>query len=196
MNTTTNRNILDIEGIEGEHYTKATEAYGRRLKAVADALIAELGIDLPAEVEFEGFNSEGEGIEGMLQAALDVDTSNGATGYDSLSDWEQHGILSIATGTYYATEVVTPAELDNGNGTFRYAGNGATGNGKVTRRPASSADKVAAKFNNRKPETVADMVRKAAELGVEINNKTVQRFQRKVKGHQRTLDALIDFANS
>jgi hypothetical protein len=194
MNITTNRNILNIDGLESEQYNNQTAAIGRRLKVQADALIVELGIDLPAEIEFEGFAEAGEGVEGMLQAALDVDTSNGATGYDSLSDWEQHGILAVHPDTYYATEIVRPEDVDNGDGTYQYVGNGAIGNGRVTRRPASSADKVAAKLNNRKPETVADMVRKAGELGVVVNNKTLQRFQRKYKGHQRTVDALLAFA--
>ena len=209
MNTST----LTIGNMAEEHYNKQSEGYGKQLNRQAKAQLEawkgeerdeeqqellEAFLAMPEDIDCGGFAEEGDGIEGMLSKAFDttpLEHGGEPTGYDSLSDWEQHGILFLdgSRATYYAAETVTAEELDNGDGTYRYAGNGAYGDSKcVTKRPVSCAGKVAARVAE-KPMTAGQMVREAHRLNVEVNNAQLQRFNRKFKGQQRTLSNLLAY---
>lgn len=215
MNTTTNSNIVAINDMAEEHYNKQTEGYGKQLNRQAKAQLEawkgekrspkkqaalEAFLAMPEDVDCEGFaSSDANGIDDMLASVFDAipldENGEQVSGYDSLSDWEQHGIVNIPTGTYYASEIVTAEELDNGDGTYSYAGDHAAADRKcITRRPISTASKVAAKMTE-KPMTAADMVREARKLDVHINNNQLRRFQRAFKGQERNLNNLLAYVS-
>lgn len=163
-----------ITNIDPDSIDSAT--YGKVLDKQATALAAELGIEL----------------EPVLEVAEEVYCVDGLEeGLDALSALEQHGIYQVHGDQYSGRETVTAEELDNGDGTFRYAGDGACGfrvaGGLRTSVPARhvSAAKVAAKLRE-KPKSVAQMVRELHREGVKVTVAQRKRFERQVAKDERT----------
>ena len=159
-----------------------SEATGRALARQAAKLMETLQIDPdPILDDVEGFQASGRGVEGLLADAYDPEHGEAPKDYDSLSDWEQHGILNVHPDTYHGME---RAERQTGP-YYTYCGDGAVGRGTYTLIPASCAEKVRARLAE-KPKTAAELYREVEEEGERVLMRQRKRFERKYKQAQRT----------
>ncbi len=165
-----------------------SEATGRALARQAATLLETPAIDPdPILDDAEGFQASGRGVEGLLADAYDPEHGEAPKDYDSLSDWEQHGILDVHHDTYRA---MVRAERQTGPD-YAYCGDGALGRGTYTLIPASCADKVRARLAE-KPKTTEDIYREAEAEGQRVLIRHRRRFERKYKQAQRTKARLMD----